>query len=173
MIRIVIAAFILIFAIGIFSYSRMRSYTNLLRPTGDIKAWHWDQGGGASGGISVEQDALKAEILKTDGEAGNLSLYQETAVLKEGHKYRFTFTGKSTVTRTITAFATNGYFPGSDGGEVGMKTDFTLDSQWKQQEATFYAKGTNGAICRVPILYFGAGPPATIWLKDVRLEEAG
>jgi hypothetical protein len=174
MVRIALAVFAVICAAGAFLFERNHDLPNLLTLASnpDLTPWKLSQqGSGVSGDIVSLDGGFQANIKRSDGIDSHLQVFQDSAILKEGHRYRFTFTGKADKPRLITVKATKSAYTGSDFAGLGLQADFSLDTQWKQEETTFIAKGADGYVSRVPIIMLGAGGPGTVWMKDIALEE--
>src|SRR5690242_9743942 len=101
MIRITMAVVAVIALIAFSVQFRTWHHRNLVQPATDLQAWNWMQLPPASGGVSIDGDAMKIDLLKLAPEAWKLQLFQRTVVLQEGHTYSVAFRAKASKQRTI------------------------------------------------------------------------
>jgi hypothetical protein len=142
---------------------------NLVRPVTDLQAWTWAQMPGASGGVSIDGDAMKFDLLKITPEIWRLQVFQRTVVLKEGQAYRVSFQAKASKQRTIVVG--DGHPPvGSDLGTMGFNETPLLGTDWKPYEYTFTAHNVDGQTDKLPWFQLGS-TDGTVWIKDVEVNE--
>jgi hypothetical protein len=169
MIRIIMAVVAVIalisFAVG-FHNSHRR---NLLKPTTDLESWTWWQQLAASGGVSVDDGALKFTITNCGPEPVSLQMYQRQFQLSEGKKYRIAFQAKASKERSIVV--ADGYaIPSSRTGAMGFSKTVVLDTNWKNFEYTFTAHDVDNKMDKLPWIQVG-GMDGTVWMKDIVCNE--
>ena len=166
MIRKILAIFAIVILV-IFIKFHFFHPRNLLQPITVLKAWHWEQFGGASGGLYPEDDSIRCEILKTDGTDWHVQLYQVVTPLVDGREYRLHFLAKADGNFKIGLNATTG---GSDIHSIGIGQDVMLDSKWTSYDYTFKAEKVAGQIVRVPDIMLGK-QTGKVWIKDIVVSE--
>jgi hypothetical protein len=168
MIRIGII-FLIISAIALLLFHRaVHPPLGIAHPATDLQSWHWQQHNGASAGLSVDGDALKANIVNATGDDYDLELFQGVVSLKQGHKYRLTFSAKSSNERSIVISC--GDIFNQDRKGMGLNNVVELHPDWQSYEYVFTADHVDGRTDKFPWYLLGKTTGA-VWFKDIMVTE--
>jgi hypothetical protein len=160
-----ITAAVIVVVLAILLY-RPRQEGNLVGPAAELASWHWEQQGKASGGVTIDGDAVKVQVLAVDGVSYHLQLFQQKAVLYNGRTYRVRFKAKADRPYTLKVAAGINH---PDYHEMGMAQEVSMTSDWQPYEFTFRAEGADGQRNKIPS-FVCAYALGTFWVKDLTVE---
>jgi hypothetical protein len=169
MIRIVMAVLAVI-AVAAISFQVHNAHRrNLIAPIGDMKQWTWFQQPGASGGVSIDDGALKFDLLVPGPTPAHLQMFTRQIQLQEGQKYRVAFDGKASKERSI--IVCDGHpVVSSASGTMGFNETPILNTTWKHYDYTFTAHNVDGQMDKLPWFQFSTAD-GTVWIKNIVVNE--
>lgn len=155
---------------GKFEYRNIRikrKPENMLKPTGEIAAWTFEQFESGKGSIEAakENDAITLTVAQAGTENWHVQVYQSGLSLEEGAQYKVTFAIKSDSGDAVVYLQAS--INEEDWHGVGLQEEISVSEKFTNHEFTFVASDVVRGNNRIG---FAIGDQAAkITLRDVRL----
>jgi len=110
---------------------------NLLMPTGNTSAWHFEQTGDGKGTMQANGDSIIFDTSQTGAESWHVQAYQAGLDLVEGAKYKVSFDIKSDNDDSLVYL--QAMVQGGDWHQIGLHEEVLSKQEFEEREFVFWA----------------------------------